>query len=106
MSHSRRTLSAGTLACNLIRVTIVVHPHALVHGLTAEQIVSAFETQTGSARIRRRDARREPARWAAVGFDSRTRAIEIVFTQDIHGNALVFHANYLTRGFLEEWRRA
>jgi uncharacterized DUF497 family protein len=87
-------------------MTILVHPHALRHGLNVEQITSAFETRSGSARVRQRDTDREPPRWAAVGFDQQARPIEIVYVETASGDPLVFHANYLTQGFLTEWRQA
>lgn len=85
---------------------IIVHPHALSHGLTVEQIRQAYESGEGGATIRDRDDDTEPQRWATIGFDEQGRAIELVFVVLMGGDVLVFHANYLTKGFLAEMRKA
>lgn len=87
-------------------VRIVIHPHALVHGLSAEQIRSAYETGSGGAVIRYRDREAEPPRWATIGFDAEGRSIELVFVRLDDFTPLVIHANYLTKGFRDEVRRS
>ena len=85
---------------------IVIHPHAQEHGLSEEQIRSAYETGMGGAVIRSRDEDSEPQRWATIGFDAQARGIELVFVR-LEGDAvLVFHANYATKQFMNEIRRA
>ena len=87
--------------------TVEIHPHALnAHGITRRQIESALTTRIGAARIRDRDAAAEPARWAAIGFDDRLRPIELIYVPTSDAPPLVIHANYLTKGFYEEWRKA
>ena len=86
---------------------INIHPHALhTHGLTREQIITAFVTRIGPARIRERDHNAEPPRWAAIGFDQQRRAIELVYVKTADSKPLVIHANYLTKGFFKEWSQA
>lgn len=89
----------------LVCVRIVIHPHARVHGLSADQIRAAFETGSDGALIRSRDRDREPVRWATIGFDGEGRAIELVFVRLEDRTPLVVHANYLTKGFRDEIRR-
>lgn len=84
-----------------------IHPHAMkAHGITRQQIESAIISRIGVAKIRSRDAGAEPPRWAAVGFDAQLRPIELVYVQTSDAPPLVIHANYLTKGFYEEWRKA
>ncbi len=90
----------------LIGMRVIVHPHARVHGLSAEQIRQAYETGCNGARVRGRDRGSEPQRWATIGFDGAGRRIELVFVMLDDGSVLVIHANLLTRGFLDEIRRA
>ncbi len=85
---------------------IIVHPHALRHGLTEKQICQAYETGMLGSVIRDRDADTEPQRWATIGFDEEGRGIELVFVMTNTGDALVIHANYLTKGFISEIRKA
>ena len=90
----------------LVCMRIIVHPHARVHGLSAEQIRQAYETGSNGARIRSRDRDSEPQRWATIGFDAQGHRIELVFVMLDDGAALIIHANLLTKGFLNEIRRA
>lgn len=83
---------------------VVVHGHALTHGLSDEQIISACNTGYRGAVIRRRDRDTEPQRWACIGFDAEGRAIQIVFVWLDDQSALVFHASYLTKHFVTELR--
>lgn len=86
---------------------IDIHPHALrTHRITRQQIETAFVTRVGPARIRGRDSQSDPRRWATIGFDDRLRAIELVYIETSDHQPLVIHANYLTKGFYEEWRQA
>lgn len=83
----------------------MVHPNALKHGLSVEQVRQAYETGSGGARVRRGDEDVEPVRWATIGFDDAGRAIEVVFVRGADGSVLVIHANWLTKGFLAQIRR-
>lgn len=94
------------LWCILGGVRIVIHPHARTHGLSAEQIRSAFETGSNGAVIRYRDRDREPPRWATIGFDAEGRSIELVFVRLDDHTPLIIHANLLTKGFRDEIRRS
>jgi hypothetical protein len=87
-------------------VRIIVHPHAYVHGLSDGQIRTAFDTGASQARIRRRDPDADPPRWGLIGFDPAARPIELVVVALLGGDALIIHANYLTRGFAQEMREA
>ena len=86
-------------------VRIIIHPNALKHGLAENQILEAFETGSGGAVIRYRDRDSEPLRWATIGFDRAGRCIELVFVRLDDGTPLIFHANDMTKGFLNEVRR-
>lgn len=90
----------------LFNVRLVVHPNALKHGSSVEQVRQAYETGSGGARIRRGDEDVEPARWATIGFDSSGRPIEMVFVRGTGRSVLVIHANWLTKGFLAQMRRS
>lgn len=82
---------------------ITIHDHAFKHGLTAEQIISAYETGSDTGIIRSRDKDSEPPRIATIGFDCEGRMIEIVFVKTDAERVLIFHANYLTKGFRKEY---
>ncbi|MFT4187061.1 MAG: hypothetical protein QM621_00605 [Aeromicrobium sp.] len=84
---------------------IGIHPHALKHGLTPEQIVRAVETGIDAAQIRNRDQNTDPQRWGVIGFDNTAREIQLVIIHTTDG-VLVIHANYLTEGFRKEMRNA
>lgn len=83
---------------------IIIHRHALKHGLSDNQIHSAFETGAVEARIRQRVLNTDPPRWAVIGFDDAARAIELVAVALMNGDVLIIHANYLTPGFEHEMR--
>lgn len=85
---------------------ISIHPHALKHGLTESQVRTAFATGAAEARIRRRDTGADPPRWGTIGFDDQARPIELVAVNVMGGDVLIIHANYLTRGFADEMRKA
>jgi hypothetical protein len=87
-------------------VRIAIHPHAFEHGLAEDQILTAFETGSSTARIRRRDRQADPPRWGVIGFDSQARAIQLVVVALMSGDLLVIHATYLTPGFEQEMRQA
>lgn len=78
-----------------------IHPNAFKHGLSRVQIECAFVSGEDTRFIRRRDANVHPPRWAMIGFDEAGRAIELVVAE-LGDDVLVFHANYLTKGFLSE----
>jgi len=79
-----------------------IHPRALKHGLNHDQILAAYESGRSGAVIRSRDRSHDPQRWALIGFDHTGRAIELVFVHLATNAVLIFHANYLTKGFLKE----
>ena len=85
---------------------IIIHPHARKHGLTDEQIFAAYETGNSGRRIRRRDQGADPPRWAMIGFDRQIRRIELVVIQGVEESVIIIHANYLTKGFLNEIERS
>jgi hypothetical protein len=87
-------------------VRIAIHPPAFEHGLTEDQILTAYETGAETARIRRRDRGVDPPRWGVIGFDNQARALQLVIAQLLGGDLLVIHANYLTAGFEQEMRQA
>lgn len=77
--------------------------HAFKHGLTERQIVAAFESGFNGATIRARDSGTEPQRFATIGFDDQTRAIELVFVRSEDGGQVaIFHARYATKEFRRE----
>ncbi|XCB29044.1 hypothetical protein RQN30_07085 [Arcanobacterium hippocoleae] len=80
---------------------IVIHPNALKHGLTREQILSAYSTGHNTAKLRSKDQGKYPPRWASIGFDYEGRPIEIIFASGLEQH-LIFHANYLTTRFKNE----
>lgn len=83
---------------------VQIHPGALKHGLSHKQILAAYESGRSGAVLRPRDTAHTPPRWALIGFDTTGRAIEIVFVHLAANTVLIFHANYLTKGFLKEVR--
>ena len=82
-----------------------IHPRALKHQLTPEQIKAAANDGIEFALIRDRDASTEPQRWGVIGFDQAGHRIELVVVR-VTGGVLVIHANYLTKGFEREMRDA
>lgn len=92
--------------CYICVVKIEIHPHALIHGLSEEQICAAWETTgIGIGVVRKRDIEADPPRAALVGFDSSGRPIELVAVVG-RESILIIHARYLTKGFLREVRNA
>lgn len=92
--------------CYTWNMRIRIYPHALEHGLTGRQIVAAYETGAHGAVVRSWDTHIELRRWALIGFDDQGRQIELVFIRLVGDEILVFHARYLTKGFLAEVRKA
>lgn len=91
------------LWCILVCMRIRIHAHAYEHGLTDEQIISAYRSGVHAIRIRKRDLNSAPQRWATIGFESSGRAVELVFVYADWGETvLIFHANYATKGFIRE----
>ena len=85
---------------------IVIHKHAFKHGLSREQIVAAFESGGDAAFVRKRDEGADPPRWAVIGFDHQARQVELLVVKALDGCAVIIHANWLTKGFLDEVRRS
>ena len=85
---------------------IKIHPHVLGHGLTPEQIVSAYNSGSSASVVRYRDRDSEPIPRALIGFDNEMRRIQILFVWDGADSVLVFHAQYLTKQFLAEVKKA
>lgn len=85
---------------------IVIHKHAFKHGLTEEQIMAAYESGGDAAFVRKRDEGADPPRWAVIGFDHQARQIELLVVKALDGCAVIIHANWLTKGFLNEVRRS
>lgn len=90
----------------LIVMHIVIHPHARKHGLSDEQIIAAYETGSWARRVRWRDVEADPPRWATIGFDAQARQIELVVVAGMGDENIIIHANYLTKGFLNEIERS
>ena len=84
---------------------IEIHDHALIHGVTVDQIRTAFTQGAIEKRIRLRDRKADPPRWGVIGFDSQARALELVAVELLSGDVLIIHANYLTPGFTQEMRK-
>ncbi|NMM93651.1 hypothetical protein [Bifidobacterium oedipodis] len=84
---------------------ITIHPHAYKHGLTAEQIHSAYETGWRGAVIRWTDRDSDPPRKATIGFDAQLRCIELLYVELQDGRILVFHADYATKAFRKQIRK-
>lgn len=85
---------------------IIIHGHALIHGINEDQIRVAFTQGAIEKRIRRRDAKADPPRWGVIGFDNQARPLELVAVELLSGDVLIIHANYLTAGFAAEMRNA
>ncbi|MDR1713495.1 MAG: hypothetical protein LBR39_05020 [Coriobacteriales bacterium] len=78
----------------------IVHPNALKHGLSEEEVVYAWETPL---RCRQRQSDDEPLRWIAAGVLPDGRIAELVAVFGKSGDWLVFHAKTPpTKKFLKE----
>ena len=89
----------------LTRMRILVHPHALTHGLSELQIRDAYQSGVSGAVIRDRDRPSEPQRWATIGFDAQGHDIELVFVRLEDGTPLIIHANKATTRLRTEIRK-
>lgn len=77
-----------------------VHPHALTHGLSAEEVSYAWEH---ALRMRERHGTDDPPLWIAVGPLPDGRIAEMVGFLDVTGTWCVFHAmTPPTKKFLDE----
>ena len=85
-------------------MAVLIHSHALKHGLEEKQILAAYASAVDTGVIRSRDKDSDPQRYATIGFDREGRFIELVFVKQAHNQVLIFHANYLTAGFRKEHR--
>ena len=65
---------------------LVIHPHALKHGLSEDDIGYAW-----SNFVRKRP--RDDDYWVAIGFDAGGREVEMVAAACADGSLLVIHAN-------------
>lgn len=66
---------------------LIIHPHALKHGLSVRQIVEAWQDPLGERRPR------DDTYWVAIGFDLKGNGIELIAAQAADGSYLIFHAN-------------
>ncbi|WP_308806713.1 hypothetical protein [Actinotignum urinale] len=84
---------------------VIIHEHAFVHGITAKQILHAFDTGYNGMCVRSKDRHREPIRLCTIGFDENARMIELVIVRLYNGHDyLIIHANYMTKQFSREIR--
>lgn len=81
---------------------VCIHPHAMKHGLAAQQIQEAYGTLISPKKVRDRDKDSEPQRYAAIGLDAAGTPIELVFVELADDTILIFHANRLTKQFCKE----
>jgi hypothetical protein len=67
---------------------VMLHPHALEHDQTREDIYAALDTETGSALLRQ-----EPGaeRWILTGFNTHGNLLQIVKVVFDTGGTLVIH---------------
>lgn len=68
---------------------VFVHEHALVHGLTEQQVLHAWRNAVAVAR---RACSNGEVDFVAIGFDQHGRSIEVVGRKKPFG-VLIFHAN-------------
>lgn len=101
-----RRVRARVLSVMIGAMRIIIHRHAFKHGLTEEQIMAAYESGGDAAFVRQRDKDADPPRWAVIGFDHQARQIELLVVKAMDGCAVIIHANWLTKGFLDEVRRS
>lgn len=66
---------------------LIIHPHALKHGLSVRQIVEAWQDPLGERRPG------DDTYWVAIGFDLKGNGIELIAAQAADGSYLIFHAN-------------
>ena len=80
--------------------------NALKHGLDEEQIRFAFNhpLEGFEGRMRLRDLERIPPSYALIGIEPyEAKNVELVYTYTKSG-VFIFHANWLTQGFLREMK--
>ena len=70
-------------------MSVKILPHALKHGLCAEDVAYAWDSPI---RCRQRNGTDDPALWIAIGALPDGRMAELVAFQDITGTWCVFHA--------------
>ncbi|MDD7465262.1 MAG: hypothetical protein PUK59_03375 [Actinomycetaceae bacterium] len=81
-------------------MTIVIEPHALKHGLSANEVTYAWETLL---ECRMRLDERFPPRWIGLGVLPDGRLTQLVATEGADGVWHVFHAmTPPTKVFLKE----
>lgn len=68
---------------------LIVHEHALIHGLSENQVLHAWKNAISVAR---RGCESGEVDFVAIGFDQRGRLIEMVGRKKSFG-VLIFHAN-------------
>ena len=68
---------------------VFVHEHALVHGLSEEQVLHAWRNAVS---VVRRGCESGEVDFVAIGFDQHDRAIEMTGRKKPFG-VLIFHAN-------------
>ena len=92
----------------VIDMEIRVAKNALKHGLSEEQIRFAFEhpVEGFEGRTRLRDLKRVPPSYAQIGIEPHdAKNVELVYSYTRSG-VLVFHANWLTKKFIQEMKEA
>ncbi|MDR1236706.1 MAG: hypothetical protein LBK28_00535 [Propionibacteriaceae bacterium] len=67
---------------------ITIHPHALEHDQTREDIYAALYTETGSVLLHREP---DSERWILTGFNTHGNLIQIVKVVFETGGVLVIH---------------
>lgn len=85
-----------------MRDVLVIHPHALVHGVDAADIQAVFADGLEGALAEDED----PPRWLLVGFDTKARLLELVVIELPGGDWLAIHAMAARKGTLQQLRRA
>jgi hypothetical protein len=72
---------------------LLIHEHARTHGISDQDIRTAYDTAAGEADPTDDD----PPRTLMVGFDAKGRTIELVVAHLKDGDDLVIHAMKATR---------
>jgi uncharacterized DUF497 family protein len=81
---------------------LVVHPHALAHGIEAEDIQAAFASGFDAAVPE--DA--EPRRWLMIGFYTAGRLVELVVVEMAGESYLAIHAMSARKSTFRHIRQA
>lgn len=79
-----------------------IHPHALKHGVDADDIRAAFAS--GFDGVMPEDD--DPPRWLMIGFDTAGRMIELVVIAQSGGGYLAIHAMRARKGSIRQIRKA